>query len=76
MINWFKNKFKRINPPTLPKCSKCGLGAVYEMTIYTHLINTEEDNRTFIKSRICESCKEELSMSYDPHWLPPVIRSE
>ena len=76
MINWFKNKFKKVITPPMPKCAKCGLGAVYEMTIYTHLIDTEEDNKTSIKSRICESCREELRMGFDPHWLPPVIRSE
>lgn len=74
MINWIKNKFKfTILPPSRPKCLKCGLGALYELNIIMHLLDTE-DNKTSITSQICESCKDEVIETYNPNWLPPLVR--
>ena len=75
MINWFKKKFKKITiPPSRPKCLKCGLGASYELNMTMHLLDTEEDNKTSITSQLCESCKDEVIETYNPNWLPPLIR--
>ena len=78
MINWIKGLFEKITEQktSSPKCGVCGLGAVFELHITMYLLETEEEDKTSIKTLICETCKDNVNEIYNPMWLPPFIIKE
>ena len=71
MINWIKNKFKQIKRvPVIPvpKCTRCGLRATYDMTTTF--------NEEVIEFRLCGSCLEEYNALYNSRWIPPLVKKE
>ena len=77
MINWIKGLFeKKDEIKSSPKCGVCGLGAVYELYITMYLLETEEEDKSSIKTLLCETCKDNVNEIYNPMWLPPLILKE
>ena len=73
MIDWIKNKFKKIKRvPVIPvpKCNRCALRATYNLT------TTISDSEEVVEFRLCVPCLEEYNALYNSRWIPPPILKE
>ena len=68
MFNWFKRKIKRVPEIPVPKCTKCGLRALHDLTT-TY-------NEKVLEFKLCNSCLEDYYAQYDSWWIPPPIKKE
>ena len=70
IIEFFRNRWKKEPVIPVPKCTRCGLKASYEMvTSFKHRIEV-------IEFRLCEDCMAEYNAMYNSRWIQPPKKKE